>query len=93
MDSNFVFDIFTEEQLKNAISNIWWVLRTFCKATDWLFISSWLEYFGRKVELSARAFAAMELKFNIIHSIESQSNFNITVNYRIQQYICPVACF
>ena len=57
---------------------------------------------GRNVELSARAFAAMELKLVIIQSSQSQSNFNITEisffqgtycdYYNMQQYICHVVC-
>ena len=36
---------------------------------------------GRKVELIARAFAAMELKLDIIQSSESQSNSSQNLQY------------
>ena len=41
--------------------------------TDYLSVRG-LNTSGRKVELIARAFAAMELKLDIIQSSESQSN-------------------
>ena len=51
MDSDFAFDIFTGEQ--HPINKIWGFFRTFCQATDC--------GTGRKVELIATAFAAMDL--------------------------------
>ena len=81
LDSNFVFDIFTGEQ--HATNNIWGFFRTVCQATDWLFIGfvAWILLGRRKVELIARAFAAMELKLDIIQPSESQSSLLQNLQY------------
>ena len=48
--------------------------------TDYLSVRG-LNTSGRKVELIARAFAAMELKLDIIQSSESQSNLLQNLQY------------
>ena len=50
--------------------------------TDYLSVRD-LNTSGRKVELIARAFAAMELKLDIIQSSGSQSNL-LQSNYKIK---------
>ena len=53
---------------------------SFKQLTDYLSVRG-LNTSGRKVELIARAFAAMELKLDIIQSSESQSNSSQNLQY------------
>ena len=53
---------------------------SFKQLTDYLSVRG-LNTSGRKVELIARAFAAMELKLDIIQSSESQSNLLQNLQY------------
>ena len=53
---------------------------SFKQLTDYLSVRG-LNTSGRKVELIARAFAAMELKLDIIQSSESQSNLLLNLQY------------